>query len=79
MLGCFAIFGRLSDSHTIRFDSEGQRVCVFANAVMEGWVTFGIGRVVVANKLRVGFLKLIDKFFVAPEIVFNGFSIVDER
>ena len=46
---------------------------------MEGWVTFGIGRVVVANKLRVGFLKLIDKFFVAPEIVFNGFSIVDER
>ena len=68
MLRCLAIFGRPSDSEAIRIDSEGQRVCVFANTVMEGWVSFWIGRIVVANELRVGFLKLIDEFFVAQRL-----------
>ena len=79
MIGCLTILGRLNDSHPIRFDGERQRICVFTNTVMEGWVSFGIGRVVVANKLRVGFFKLIDEFFVTPEIVFDSFAIVYER
>ena len=79
MIGCLTILGRLSDSHAIRFYGEGQRVCVFTNTVMEGRVSFGIRRVVVADKLRVGFFKLIDEFLVALEIVFDSFVIVYER